>query len=70
MATETAAPQDERRPQKPALDQHPTDQIVRDRLYIGGGNAKKLHFDLPDDCTVVDNTAGILGGIKLWKHDL
>jgi NAD-dependent aldehyde dehydrogenases len=36
LATETAAPQHERRPQTPAPDQHPTDQIVRDRLYIGG----------------------------------
>ena len=37
-----------------------------DHLYIGGGNSKKLKGDLPEDCSVVDNTAGILGGIRLW----
>lgn len=37
-----------------------------DRLYIGGGNAKKLKIDLPAGCEVVDNQAGILGGIRLW----
>ena len=36
MATETAARADQRRPQTPPTDQHPTDEIVRDRLYIGG----------------------------------
>jgi polyphosphate glucokinase len=39
-----------------------------DRLYVGGGNAKKLTLALPPDCTPVDNTAGILGGIKLWSE--
>jgi hypothetical protein len=24
---------------------------------------------LADDITIVDNTAGILGGIKLWESD-
>ncbi len=38
-----------------------------DRCYVGGGNARRLRRDeLPDDVTVIDNTAGILGGIKLW----
>jgi polyphosphate glucokinase len=36
-------------------------------LYIGGGNAKKLTFKLPDHVSVVSNTAGLLGGIALWK---
>jgi polyphosphate glucokinase len=40
-----------------------------DRLYIGGGNAKKLTVDLGHRAQVVDNTAGILGGIKLWDVD-
>ena len=40
-----------------------------DRLYIGGGNAKKLAIDLGHRVTIVDNTAGILGGIKLWEID-
>ena len=37
-----------------------------DHCYIGGGNAKRITEDLPDDVTTVDNSAGILGGIKLW----
>jgi polyphosphate glucokinase len=37
-----------------------------DHLYIGGGNAKKLTIELDPDVSVVDNTAGILGGIRLW----
>jgi polyphosphate glucokinase len=38
------------------------------RLYVGGGNAK--HVDkaaLPENVTVVDNMAGLLGGIRLWQ---
>jgi len=38
-----------------------------DRLYVGGGNAKKLKVDLGRRATVVDNVAGILGGIRLWE---
>jgi polyphosphate glucokinase len=37
-----------------------------DHCYIGGGNSKHLVGDLADDVSTVDNTAGILGGIKLW----
>jgi polyphosphate glucokinase len=39
-----------------------------DHCFIGGGNATRLTFKLPDDITVVDNAAGILGGIKLWDR--
>jgi polyphosphate glucokinase len=38
-----------------------------ERLYVGGGNARKLEVDLGHRATLVDNTAGILGGIKLWE---
>jgi polyphosphate glucokinase len=38
-----------------------------DRLYVGGGNAKKLTVDLGHRVQIVDNAAGILGGIKLWE---
>jgi polyphosphate glucokinase len=42
-----------------------------DHLYIGGGNARRIERDELGDVleriTVVDNTAGILGGIKLWE---
>ena len=39
-----------------------------DHCYIGGGNAKKIHGELGDDVSMVDNSAGILGGIKLWDE--
>jgi len=38
-----------------------------DRLYIGGGNAKKLRFKLPANARRVENLAGLLGGIALWR---
>ena len=38
-----------------------------DHCYVGGGNAKRLGGNLPDDVSIVDNMAGILGGIKLWE---
>jgi polyphosphate glucokinase len=38
-----------------------------DRVYVGGGNAKKLTVDLGHRAELVDNSAGILGGIKLWE---
>lgn len=37
-------------------------------LYIGGGNAKKLKGELPANVRVVSNTAGLLGGIALWRE--
>jgi polyphosphate glucokinase len=37
-----------------------------DHMYIGGGNATRVKGDLPQDISLVDNTAGILGGIRLW----
>ncbi|MDP2339771.1 MAG: ROK family protein [Deltaproteobacteria bacterium] len=38
-----------------------------DRLFIGGGNAKHLDAaSLPKHINLVDNAAGMLGGIKLW----
>jgi polyphosphate glucokinase len=39
-----------------------------DRLYIGGGNGKHLEGHLDPSVLIVDNLAGILGGIKLWEH--
>ena len=42
-----------------------------DHLYIGGGNARRVKRDdlgdVLDKTTVVDNSAGILGGIRLWE---
>lgn len=38
-----------------------------DHLYVGGGNSARLEGDLDDDVSLVDNSAGVLGGIKLWE---
>lgn len=38
-----------------------------DVLYLGGGNSRLLKPDhMPGDVKVVDNIAGLLGGIALW----
>ena len=48
--------------------------ITPDHIFIGGGNSKHLKTDFADEptlrgkVTIVDNTAGLLGGIKLWKR--
>ena len=39
-----------------------------DHLYIGGGNAKKIDFELDPDVTIVDNSAGLAGGVALWRE--
>lgn len=39
-----------------------------DRLYLGGGNAKRLDIDLPPDVLIVSNEAGLTGGIRLWDE--
>lgn len=42
--------------------------VVRfDHLYIGGGNAKHITFELPADVSTVPNTDGLTGGIGLWR---
>ena len=46
---------------------HLEDTLYWDRVYIGGGNAKHLDFDPGPKAEIVPNTAGILGGIKLWQ---
>ena len=38
-----------------------------DQCYVGGGNSGRINIDLGADVSMVDNTAGILGGIKLWE---
>ncbi len=40
-----------------------------DRLFIGGGNSKKLEGKLPEDVTIVDNSAGIRGAVYLWRDE-
>jgi polyphosphate glucokinase len=38
------------------------------KLYIGGGNARRVRIRLPPNVSIVPNVAGLLGGIALW-HD-
>jgi len=42
-----------------------------DHLFLGGGNARRVQLqglgDAARRVTIVDNAAGILGGIKLWE---
>jgi polyphosphate glucokinase len=38
-----------------------------DHLYLGGGNAKKIIVKLPPNTKIVENVAGLLGGIALWR---
>lgn len=40
-----------------------------DRLWLGGGNAQRLRNPLPDDVAIVDNQAGLAGGVHLWRDD-
>jgi polyphosphate glucokinase len=39
-----------------------------DWCYMGGGNSGRITADLPAKVTLVDNRAGLLGGIKLWDR--
>ncbi len=41
-----------------------------DRIYLGGGNTKKIDFELPDYIEIVPNIKGILGGIRLWETEV
>jgi polyphosphate glucokinase len=46
------------------------DELFRyDRLYIGGGNAGKIDFELPPRVRVVSNVEGLLGGLALWNGE-
>jgi predicted TIM-barrel fold metal-dependent hydrolase len=40
-----------------------------DHLYIGGGNARHIAFELPADVTTVPNSDGLTGGIALWRAE-
>ncbi|KVV16173.1 ROK family protein [Flavobacterium sp. TAB 87] len=40
-----------------------------DTLYIGGGNAKHINFELDANIKVVTNKDGIDGGAKLWQQN-
>lgn len=38
-----------------------------DRLYLGGGFAHKINFELPSGVILSNNVEGVLGGLKLWE---
>jgi polyphosphate glucokinase len=40
-----------------------------DHLYVGGGNTKKIEFELPKNVKIVSNETGLLGGVALWRDD-
>jgi polyphosphate glucokinase len=40
-----------------------------DYLYLGGGNAKEIRFELGENIKIVSNQDGLLGGVALWRHD-
>lgn len=39
-----------------------------DYIYLGGGNTKKVTFELPPNVKIVPNVNGLLGGIALWRY--
>lgn len=40
--------------------------VTPDRILVGGGNARRITFDLPDDVALFPMTAGVTGGAALW----
>lgn len=42
--------------------------LIFDRLYIGGGNARRVKGALGEKVTTIDPNAGLLGGIRLWDQ--
>lgn len=41
-----------------------------DTLYLGGGNAMRIDFKLPENVKIAANVNGITGGIHLWSPAL
>jgi polyphosphate glucokinase len=41
-----------------------------DHLFIGGGNSRRLTFDLPSWASVVPPSTGISGGARLWRPEM
>jgi len=45
------------------------DMLWFDRIYVGGGNAKHLEpTDIGPKGTLVPNTAGLIGGVRIWEQ--
>jgi polyphosphate glucokinase len=43
--------------------------INYDKLYLSGGNAKKITFKLDDNIKIARNRDGIKGGAFMWRKD-
>jgi polyphosphate glucokinase len=41
-----------------------------DRVFLGGGNSRRITFALPPWATIVAPSAGVAGGARLWHPDL
>lgn len=41
-----------------------------DRVFVGGGNSKRITFALPPWATFAAPTAGVSGGARLWNRDM
>ena len=39
-----------------------------DKLYIGGGNAARIKFELEPDVKIISNECGVRGGAWLWRE--
>lgn len=39
-----------------------------DELYLGGGNSKHLDFEPPKNVNIIENAAGLSGGVALWRE--
>jgi polyphosphate glucokinase len=39
-------------------------------LYIGGGEAKRVNIQLPENVKIISNQSGLLGGIALWRDGM
>jgi polyphosphate glucokinase len=37
-----------------------------DRLYLGGGNARRVNFKLARNVSIISNDAGMSGGARVW----
>ncbi|MGE3276673.1 MAG: ROK family protein [Vicinamibacterales bacterium] len=42
--------------------------LYYDRLYIGGGHARKITDELPPNAEIVSNELGVRGGARLWER--
>jgi len=41
-----------------------------DRVYLGGGNSRRITFALPQWATIVQPSSGVAGGARLWDADM